>query len=248
VTFPALADRPPPYGTVVFDCDSTLSAMEGVEELAGPHAAELAAMTGLAMDGRIALEEVYARRLELVRPSRAQVEEIGRLYVERSLPHAAELVAALQRLGKRVRIVSGGLHPAVLALARALGIPDRRVDAVELRWDESGAYAGFDADSPLCRSGGKLRVLERIRAEPDCGELALVGDGVTDLEAAPLAARFVAFGGVVRREPVFAAARVRCESADLADLLALLVTPAEREQLRAHPDLAPLLHAAERQP
>jgi len=239
-------DRPPPYGTVVFDCDSTLSAMEGVEELAGRHAVALAEMTERAMNGQIPLEEVYARRLELVRPSRDDLERVACLYVERALPHAGALVAALRRLGKRVAIVSGGLRPAVLVLARALGIDEDRVHAVEIRWDERGEYAGFDRDSPLARSGGKIEVLERIAAEDGSGDLALVGDGITDLEAAPRAARFIAFGGVIRREAVFGPARVACEASDLAALIPLLLTPDEFARLRSETDLGPLLDAAAR--
>ncbi len=47
-------DAPPPYATVVFDCDSTLAAMEGIEELAqGAGAEEIRALTRAAMDGAI---------------------------------------------------------------------------------------------------------------------------------------------------------------------------------------------------
>ena len=31
---PRCADSAPPYGTIAFDCDSTLSAIEGIDELA----------------------------------------------------------------------------------------------------------------------------------------------------------------------------------------------------------------------
>lgn len=239
-----IEDRPPPYGTVVFDCDSTLSAMEGIEELGAAHAAALAAMTRDAMDGRVPLEAVYARRLELVRPGRDDVARIARLYVERRLPHAGELVRALRKLGKRVRIVSGGLRQAVVPLARALGLEERDVEAVDVRFDAAGDYAGFDESSPLARSGGKAVVLARIGAEPEAGRVAFVGDGATDLEAAHLVARFVAYGGVERRPPVFAAARVTCDAPDFAALVPLLCAPAEIAALARDPSFASLLAAA----
>lgn len=241
---PRIEDRPPPYGTVVFDCDSTLSAMEGIEELAAGHVAELAAMTRAAMEGSVPLEAVYGRRLELVRPTRADVERIGRLYVEKLLPHARELVAALLALGKDVRVVSGGLLPAVAHLARALGIDGGAVAAVDVRFDAAGGYAGFDEGSPLARSGGKALVLERIARRPGAGPVAFVGDGATDLEAAHLVARFVAYGGVERRASVFEAALVTCEAPDLAALVPWLLSPAEIEALAADPAFAPLLEAA----
>ncbi len=219
-----LGDTPPPYGTVVFDCDSTLAAIEGIEELARGNA-EVARLTKEAMEGRIPLEQVFGRRLALVRPSRADVERIGRLYVETLLPNVAHLVAALRALGKRVCIVSGGLLPAVRAVARALSLPDEDVHAVDLRFDAQGAYAGFDEGSPLARAGGKLTILTELR-RPGEG-LALVGDGATDLEAAPAAERFIAFGGVERRARVLAAARVRCLEPDFRSLAPLLLSRAE---------------------
>lgn len=227
-----LPDREPPYGTVVFDCDSTLSAMEGIEELARDNA-EVARLTADAMDGRVPLEQVFARRLELVRPSRADVERIGRLYVERLVPRADRLIAALRELGKRVVVVSGGLLPAVRHLARALGVPDGDVHAVDIRHDAAGAYAGFDTASPLARSGGKIEVLAALRRPGE--RLAFVGDGATDLEAAHLADRFVAFAGVERRPAVLERARVRCLEPDFRALATLLLSPDEIARLHAEP-------------
>ena len=56
------------FQRVIFDCDSTLSTIEGIDELATlkgqtDHIAEL---TRQAMDGLVPLEEVYAARLELL--------------------------------------------------------------------------------------------------------------------------------------------------------------------------------------
>ena len=150
----ALSDAPPPYATVAFDCDSTLSTLEGIEELArlaGRHGSELARLTALAMNGSVPLEEVYGRRLELIRPTRAEVDVIGERYVATQLPNAAKLIACLHGLGKRVTIVSGGVLPAVRRLAAALGIADEDVFAVDLTFDAEGLYTGFD------RTGRKLR-------------------------------------------------------------------------------------------
>jgi phosphoserine phosphatase len=233
-----LPDSPPPYGTVVFDCDSTLSAMEGIEELARGNA-EVARLTADAMEGRVPLEQVFARRLALVRPSRADVARIGELYVEKLLPNVAALVRALHALGKRVCVVSGGLLPAVRALADFLGIPAERVLAVDVRFERDGGYAGFDEGSPLARARGKVTALELL-ARP--GErLAFVGDGATDLEAAHVADRFIAFAGVERRARVLAEARVACLDPDFRALVPLLLAPEEVEALRALPAHRPLV-------
>lgn len=232
-------DAPPPYRALVFDCDSTLSAIEGIDELAREHRREIAALTDRAMKGELALEDVYAKRLELVRPTRREVDAVGDLYVERAVPRARELCSAARALGKRVCIVSGGLLPAVEKIARVLAIERRDVFAVDVRFDARGEYAGFDASSPLAKSGGKIEVLRAI-ARASGGGLCFVGDGSTDLEAAGEAARFIAFGGVVRRENVFAKARVTCDTADLAALVPLVFSTGEMELLRARADHASL--------
>lgn len=209
------------FATVVFDCDSTLSAIEGIDELAAAHRAEVAALTDAAMRGEVALEDVYGRRLAVVRPTRAAVEALGRRYVERLVPGARETVAALRAAGVDVRVVSGGLLPAVRAVAVALGIPEDRVAAVDLRFDAAGDYDDFDQVSPLWRSFGKLGVL---RAWGEAGmprPAMLVGDGQTDLEARAAVDAFVAFAGVVAREPVMRAADHVIRANSLAPVLDL---------------------------
>ncbi|MBJ01481.1 MAG: haloacid dehalogenase [Planctomycetes bacterium] len=230
----SVTDAPPPYATVVFDCDSTLSAVEGIEFLVETAADELAervgTMTAAAMDGTLPLEEVYGARLELVRPSRADLTAVGAAYIERALPGGRELVAALLRLGKTVAIVSGGLRLPVVILAEHLGMELNEIHAVDTLHASDGGYLGFDQASPLARSGGKPEILRGLRSRHP-GPLVLIGDGATDLEAATVSespvSRFIAFGGVDRREGVFAAAEVTSEATDLTQLLPLLCTRQE---------------------
>jgi phosphoserine phosphatase len=108
------------------------------------------------------------------------------------------------------------------------------VRAVDLRFDSAGRYAGFDERSPLARAGGKLAVLEGLRRPGEA--LAFVGDGATDLEAAPATERFIAFGGVERRPRVLAAARVRCLEPDFRGLVPHLFTSEELASLARSPE------------
>jgi phosphoserine phosphatase len=224
---------------VVFDCDSTLTAVEGIDELAAGHRAAVAALTDAAMRGELPLEAVYGRRLELIRPGRAQLDALARRYIEELVPDAAAVVATLRGAGVIVRVMSGGLLPAVQALGTVLGLDAADVAAVDIRFDAAGAYAGFDAASPLARSGGKRELLQlwRDRLGPDAGAVIMVGDGATDLEAADVADVFVAYAGVVERPAVVATADVVVRSASLAPILPLalgtdaVVAPAARALL-----------------
>lgn len=210
----------PRFGTVVFDCDSTLSTIEGIDELAGAHRAEVAALTDAAMRGEIALEAVYGRRLALIRPARAEVDALADRYLATIVEGARETIAALREIGIDVRIISGGLRPAILPLARELGVEPARVAAVDLHFGREGEYLGFDEASPLARAGGKRDVLASWRpAMPS--PVMLVGDGATDLEARPAVDAFVAYAGVVARPPVIAAADLTVRSRSLVPIFAI---------------------------
>jgi len=221
----------PRYCTVLFDCDSTLSAIEGIDELAVHCREEVVALTDAAMRGVIPLEEVYGRRLDLVRPTRAALHALGQEYVARLVPDARETVSALHAAGVDVRIISGGLLPAVLAVATALDVPPHHVAAVDIWFDGDGAYAGFDHSSPLTTGGGKRRAIEQWHlARP----AMMVGDGSTDLEARPVVDAFVAFAGVVERAAVVAVADVVIRANSLAPLLPLVLSLDELAQPAHH--------------
>ena len=208
----------PKFRTVLFDCDSTLSAIEGIDELAAHCRDDVERLTDAAMRGRIPLEHVYGRRLRLVQPTRASIQALGQLYVSRLVPDAAETVGALQAAGVDVRIISGGLKPAVLDVARAVGVDASRVAAVDISFNEDGTYADFDEASPLARSGGKRTAIEQWNIERPA---MMIGDGNTDLEARPVVDLFVAFAGVVERPSVVQAADVVVRANSLAPVLPL---------------------------
>jgi phosphoserine phosphatase len=216
------------FASVVFDCDSTLVSIEGIDELAGSNAAQIRELTDAAMEGSIALEEVYGRRLAIIRPTRDRVEALGREYVQRLVEDARETIAALTSLSKEIRVVSGGLLPPVRSLATELGIPSSAVAAVDVEFATDGTYAGFDHTSPLARSGGKTEV---IRAWALDRPSLLVGDGSTDLEARGEVDLFVAYMGVAYRQNVAASADLVLHTESLAPVLALAANEADRRRL-----------------
>jgi phosphoserine phosphatase len=237
---------PPPYAAVYFDCDSTLSSIEGVDELlqfADPALrADLVRLTEQAMNGQLPLAEVYETRLQRLAPRREQLDRIGALYVQKLVPDALRTVQALQFLGKHVGILSGGLLAPVQQIAAALGIPAANVHAVPLLFHADGRYRDFDHGSPLWRNGGKVEVIRALPAEHR--PLAFVGDGATDLETQGTAERFVGFGGVVARPVVKDRAEVFAAGPSLATILPHVLTADELQRLATDPQFGPLLSAA----
>ncbi len=190
----------PKFDAVCFDCDSTLTRIEGIDELARRSGCEakIAALTEAAMNGAIPLEAIYAERLELVRPDRAALAWLAERYADEMVSGAAETIATLRGHGKAIYIVTSGLLQAVAEFARILDLVPVQVHAVEVHLDAAGAYRGFDTGSPLCRSAGKAIVCGKIAATH--GSVAMVGDGMTDLAARAAGAYVVGYGGVVYRD------------------------------------------------
>ena len=215
------------FAAVCFDCDGTLTRIEGIDELArrSDLEAEIAPLTEGAMDGTLSIEDVYARRLEIVRPDRDALEWLGARYIEELVNGAGETIAALQRLGKPVYVVSGGLLQPVTTLAEALAIEPANVRAVEVHLDSAGCYSGFNANSPLVRSDGKAEICSELSARH--GPIAIVGDGVTDLAAKSGGAYVVGFGGVVNRKVMAERADSFVADATLVSTLELLLTDSE---------------------
>lgn len=180
------------YRFVFFDVDSTLVTIEGIDVLARGNP-EVVRLTEMAMNGEISVDEVYGKRLEIIRPSLTDIEQLGRRYIETLVDGAKETIATLRSGGATIHLVTAGIAQAIAPLAAHLGI--RYVHAVPLEFDAQGHYAGFDARSPLTRSGGKEIVVRDVLVRSK-GKSAFVGDGVTDLEAKPVVDLFVGFGGV----------------------------------------------------
>lgn len=187
------------FDVVCFDCDSTLSRIEGIDELARQHGLfnKVAALTDAAMNGELALEEVYASRLDLIRPNQASIDWLAGLYIDTIVDGVKQTIQTLQQHHKQIHIISGGLRQAILPLADYLSIPEHQVHAVDVIFDQQGEYQDFARQSPLAISGGKAQICKTlIQANPS---LVMIGDGKTDLEAKLAGAYMIGFGGVVRR-------------------------------------------------
>ncbi|GAB4240874.1 MAG: phosphoserine phosphatase [Candidatus Methylacidiphilales bacterium] len=198
-----------PTRIAVFDCDSTLSSIEGIDELARWRSPEIfaqcEALTNRAMGGQTRLEDVFARRLDLIRPTRSDMAKLGQLYLETLVPGAEETVATLHAEGWAVWILSGGLLPAIEPLANHLHI--EHLAAVPITFHPDGSYTNFDRSFPTTRSGGKPDYLRAARAQlPSSHIIAMIGDGASDLETVPVVDCFIGYGGVIARETVRAQA------------------------------------------
>lgn len=193
---------------IVFDCDSTLSSIEGIDELArlaGEEAFnEVEALTHAAMNGEVNIDEVFAKRLAIISPSTKDVDIVAQQYIDTVEPTAKETLNFLVENGWTPVILSGGFKVIIEPLAEFLGID--RVEAVPLNFNDDGSYHSFDDTYPTTYNGGKPEIIEKLKAEFSPSKVIMVGDGISDLETKDNVDLFIGYGGYTPREKVKAKA------------------------------------------
>ena len=189
---------------IVFDCDSTLSSIEGIDELARAKGEEtfkeVEALTNGAMNGDISLDEVFARRLAIIQPNASTCEEVAQLYIDTIEPTAEKTLAELRARGWSVVILSGGFKRLIEPLAGLLKI--ERIEAVPLSLDAEGHYLSFDDTYPTTYNGGKPEIIRQLKAEFSPSQVIMVGDGASDLETKEDVDIFVGYGRYTERSKV----------------------------------------------
>jgi phosphoserine phosphatase len=241
--------RWPAFPNIFFDCDSTLSTIEGIDVLAESCGKKEAieALTNAAMNGQLDLKEVYGQRLETIQPTHQQILEIKQAYKRHLVEDATAVIQTLQALGHNVFIISGGLYEPVKEFGVWLGVPESHIRAVAVQYDAlAGEWWRQGADrlykqyeeGALTMSDGKGQIVRELLQEHKekvgHGRALLIGDGSSDLHASPSVDLFVGFGGVVSRQRVRQEAPAFIHSPSLAPLLALALGPAELHRLPPH--------------
>lgn len=229
--------RWPPFEHVFFDCDSTLTTIEGIDVLADTEdkRRRVEALTQAAMDGEVDLDEIYAERLQALKPTRRQVFDLRNAYKRHMVEDADLVIGALHKLGHKVYIISGGLLEPVAEFGISLGVPRDRIRAVHIAYNElSGQWwEGPQTDDQLYLtytagaltvSDGKAQIVRELMGDQR-GRSLLIGDGMSDYHAAEAVDLFVGYGGVAARAKVREAAPAYLESQSLAPLLALAGGP-----------------------
>ncbi|MGE9269191.1 MAG: HAD-IB family phosphatase [Verrucomicrobiales bacterium] len=189
---------------IFFDCDSTLSTIEGIDELArarGPEIfSEVEALTHRAMNGEVPVEDVFSLRMELIQPDRALCETVAQKYIETQTEGSRDLIERFKDAGWKPIILSGGFAPLIHPLAEHLGIED--IEAVPLYFHSDGSYAGYGEDYPTTRNGGKPEIIRHWKQALQPRRVLMVGDGSSDLESRSECEAVIGYGGVVARDTV----------------------------------------------
>lgn len=208
---------------VIFDVDSTLVTIEGLDYLAKLKNSEatLVPITELAMNGQLPMREAMEAKMAILQPSFLDLIKLGEVYLKNIVPGAPETIAALVQAKITVWVITGSFQPAVGILTDYLGIPRQRVITNTIRFDEQAKYHQVDFDHPLCNNHGKAKIIQSFGNA--LTHTVMVGDGVTDLDTKPIVDLFIGFGGVIPRETVEKKAEVFVRERDLRAILPFIL-------------------------
>lgn len=220
-----------PLDAVAFDCDSTLSQIEGIDILADYNGVlpQVHELTERAMSETGVDPNMYSERLDLVKPHAAATEAIGERYYAAVTPGVESVIRALHLLNKRVFVISAGIYQAVVPFAMRLGIARSSVFAVHLAFNEQGHYVDYDRTSPMIRQEGKREIIEQLQVQYP--RMVHVGDGMNDVAAAGVVERFIGYGGSMYRASIARVSDFYITSHSLAAVLPLVLTAEEQMQL-----------------
>ncbi len=226
---------------VLFDCDGTLSHIEGIDELADMNGVgkEVKALTDYAMTQVGITKELFQQRMSLIKPTQQQIKKVGEMYYAKRTMDIDAVIRVLQSLGKTIYILSAGLNPAVKDFAQKLNVPESNVFAVDVFFDEKGNYVDYDHQAYVANKDGKRTIVELLKKQHE--RLLYVGDGMNDMVVYDLVDRFVGYGGSYYRETIASKCDFYIKASTMSPLLPLALTQEEVEKL--NPDMAVLYDA-----
>jgi len=175
---------------IFFDCDSTLTSIEGLDYLAKKKGLEpeISYITRLGMEGKITFKQSFSQRINLLKPSRSDVKDLGLIYLKHLSPNVELLFTELSKRNIQSYIVSGGLKLALDSFASILPITKNHIYGIDLQFAKNGTFLDFQNNSLFLQPKGKVLVVKQILTElsknysENSFETAFVGDGMTDLE------------------------------------------------------------------
>ncbi|PIT75033.1 phosphoserine phosphatase SerB [Limnohabitans sp. G3-2] len=186
------------FKLIAFDMDSTLISIECIDEIADAvgRKAEVAAITEAAMRGEITdFKESLGRRLALLKG--VTLADMERVYSERLKinPGAAELIAACQKVGMKVLLVSGGFTFFADRVKERLNIDFARSNQLEIVDGELTGSLVTQSWGEICDGAEKRRTLLEVASLMGIAphQCIAMGDGANDLPMMGAAGLSVAY-------------------------------------------------------
>lgn len=223
---------------IVIDFDSTITQVEGLDELADiamhqhPNreavVQQIRMITEQGMNGEILFADGLRRRIALLRAHRSHIEALVQHLHGKISASFVRNQAFLREYADQILVVSSGFKEFIVPVVTALGLNAEHVFANEFYFDSDGNVTGIDEQNVLAQDGGKVKLMRMLRAGDMPNQQALkfdprqiadvyvIGDGYTDyqIRESGQATAFYAFTENVERAKVTANADAVIPSLD----------------------------------
>ncbi len=181
------------FGLVAMDMDSTLLAIESIDEIADMHGmkAQVSEITQRSMRGEIVFAESLRQRTALLQG--LDEDALQRVYDERVRlsPGAERMLQRMKAAGIKTMVISGGFTFFAERMKARLGLDYAAANTLEI---ENGRLTG-KVLGDIIGSQGKADVMTRVREElglkPE--QVIAIGDGANDLKMMAAAGVSVAY-------------------------------------------------------
>jgi phosphoserine phosphatase len=188
------------FGMLVCDMDATLIENECVDELAAllPDPAPVIALTALAMEGRIPVEESLRKRIDAIggMPERAIRAILAQRIVMR--PGTERLMRLARTAGWPIVLATGGFAQFAEPIADRLGIKELLCNRLEIEDERlKGTFSGDIVDAPS-KALAVANVAKRLGLK--MRQMIALGDGAND----SVLLRNAGMGIGIRPKPVIA--------------------------------------------
>lgn len=196
---------------IVIDFDSTFTKVEAFDLLAEislkdhPEALErkkqIREITNMAMEGKLSFRESLEKRVALLSPSKAHLNQLANQLKEQVSESFKRNRDFFKKYADNIYVISNGFHVFIDPVVTEFGIKPENILANSFHFDDRGNVTGFDTDNPLTQNHGKAEQLKRLNLPED---VYVIGDGYTDYEIkhAGMANKFYAFTENVERENI----------------------------------------------
>jgi D-3-phosphoglycerate dehydrogenase len=195
----------------IIDFDSTITKVEGLDELAvislasNPQREKIVSqirhLTDLGMNGEISFSEALSQRLSLLEANREHLKALVSFLETKISDSFSSNKSFLKEYASQIIVVSSGFKEFIIPIIESLGLDPENVYANTFVFDEAGKITGVDETNVLAQDGGKVKLLQSLNLD---GHISVIGDGYTDYELRKvgIADRFYAFTENIERKKV----------------------------------------------
>lgn len=176
---------------IILDFDSTFVKYETLDVLAdialkeSPEKTKKSEMvkrsTQKAMDGLTDFSISLTERLSLFNADIDHIKSVINTLKSSITPSFLKYKRLITSLSDRIYVVSGGFREVILPVCEEYGLRSDHIFSNEFLYNYDGRIKGVDGSKSLSKNDGKSSVISSLKLK---GDGVLIGDGMTDWEAA----------------------------------------------------------------